>query len=547
MTEIPLLRDLGIMIMGGALFMLIGRRFRAPSIIAYIAAGLLLGPVTGLLVGTESIELIAETGIVLLLFLVGLELSLAKIRDVGRVSIIAGLGQVVFTAGGGAVLCLLLGFSAIQATIIATALTFSSTVVVVKVLSQKGDIDSLYGRIAVGIFLVQDLVVILALTLLTGVGDGQSLSAGSVISGVAAAFGGMLLLLAFVALSARFLLPRMFGWMSRSAEGTLIWSLAWCFMLAAGATVLNLSVEIGAFLAGISLAQLPNNQELRRRVRPLMNLFVMVFFISLGVHMELAAAREHAPAAAVLSLFVLIGNPLIFLVIIGRMGYTTRTAFMTSVTVAQISEFSFVFAALGLSAGFIDESVLSLIGIVGLVTIAASVYMIMYNEALYERLSRYRLLWFIAGGDRHNEPPEPEEPAAVQDHVVIIGMNALGTRLVRKLVAGGEHVVAVDTDARKLEGLPCTTVLGNVDHLEVLEEAGFSRAKLLVSALQIEDTNALLAFRGASAGVPTSIHAFDQAVVHDLMESGATHLLESKNAGVRRLISLLRESGERSH
>lgn len=525
--------------------MLIGRRLSAPTIIAYIAAGLLLGPVTGLLVETESIELIAETGIVLLLFLVGLELSLDKIRDVGRVSIVAGLGQVAFTAAGGAVLCLLLGFSGVQALVIATALTFSSTVVVVKVLSQKGDIDSLYGRIAVGIFLVQDLVVILALTLLTGLGDGRSLSAGSILSGIGAALGGMLLLLAFVAISARFLLPRMFGWMSRSAEGTLIWSLAWCFMLAAGATVLNLSVEIGGFLAGISLAQLPYNQELRRRVRPLMNLFVMVFFISLGSQMELAAAREHALSAAVLSLFVLVGNPLIFLIIIGRMGYSTRTAFMTSVTVAQISEFSFVFAALGLSAGFIDESVLSLIGIVGLVTIAVSVYMIMYNEALYERLSRYRILRLLAGGDQRNEPDESSRPEAIQDHVVVIGMNALGTRLVRKLIAEGENVVAVDTDAGKLEGLQCTTVLGNVDHLDVLEEAGFSRAKLLVSALQIEDTNELLAFRGASAGVPTSIHAFDQAVVHDLLESGATHLLESKNAGIRRLTNHIRGLGER--
>ncbi|MFN2316007.1 MAG: cation:proton antiporter [Gemmatimonadales bacterium] len=542
MPEIPFLRDLAIMVVAGMVFVLIGRRLRAPTIIAYIAAGLILGPVTGLLEPTASIELIAETGIVLLLFLVGLELSLEKIRDIGPVAMVAGVGQVGFTAAGGFLLAWLMGFDPVPALLIATALTFSSTVVVVKVLSQKGDIDRLYGRIAVGIFLVQDLIVIVALTLLTGLGSGTGLTVGSIAAGIGSAVGGMMVLLGLALLSARYLLPRLFAWMSPSAEGTLIWSLAWCFLFAAGAELLHLSIEIGGFLAGISLAQLRSNHDLRRRVRPLMNFFVMVFFISLGVHMELGAAREHAMAAAVLSLFVLVGNPLIFLVIIGRMGYGTRTAFLTSVTVAQISEFSFVFAALGLSSGLIDESVLSLIGIVGLVTIAASVYMILYNEELYNFLSRSALLRWLAGSGEA-ERSEAPEPAPLEGHVVVVGMNAMGRRIVDKLLEQGEVVVAVDTDPRKLEPLPCLTVLGNVDHSSVLDEARFRRARLLVSALQIEETNALLAFRGRSAGVPTSIHAFDQFVLAELEGIGATHLLDSKYAGIRRLIETIRGMG----
>lgn len=542
MTELPFIQDLGIIVVATMVFVLLGSRLRVPSIIAYIAAGLVLGPAVGLLEATDSLELIAEMGIVLLLFLVGMELSLDKIRDVGRVAVVAGLGQVVVTAGGGFLLAVLLGFDVVPAIVIAFALTISSTVVVVKILTQKGEIESLYGRIAVGIFLVQDLVVILALTLLTGLGEPGALSAMAILQGIGGALGGMLLLLAVALLSARYILPRLFAWIAPSAEGILIWSLAWCFLLVACAELFHLSVEIGGFLAGISLAQLPYNHDLRRRVRPLMNFFVMVFFVSLGVQMEMGTALQHWPAVLALSAFVLLGKPLIFMWLIARSGYGERTAFLTSVTVAQISEFSFVFAALGLSNGLIDETVLSVITLVGLVTIAASVYLILYNHSLFGMLGPRGLLrMFGARGDDSAEAADQEE---LRDHVVVVGQNALGRRIVHGLLAGGEEVVAVDTDRTKLEGLPCATVLGNVDHLSVLEEASFRRAKLLVSALQIENTNALLAYRGSSAGVPTSIHAFDQAVVDELRESGATHLLQSKNAGIRRLTSVLRGLGK---
>jgi Kef-type K+ transport system membrane component KefB len=540
MTDLPVLRDLGIIIIAAALLVLLAARLHAPSIIAYIIAGLALGPVFALLAAADSVALIAETGIVLLLFIVGLELSLDKIRDVGRVALIAGLGQVVFTAAGGFGLSLLLGFEAVPALVIAVALTFSSTVVVVKLLTQKGELDSLYGRIAVGIFLVQDLVVIVALTLLTGIGDPAGLNASALLSGIGSAFGGMLLLLVIALFSARYVLPQAFRWMAPSPEGILIWSLAWCFLFVAAAELFHLSVEIGAFLAGLSLAQLPWSHDLRRRVRPLMNAFVMVFFVSLGIQMQLGAALEHWAAALALSLFVLIGNPLIFMWIIARMGYAPRTAFLTSVTVAQISEFSFVFAALGLASGLIDESILSLIGFVGLVTIGASVYMILYNHQLFAWLDTrglLRLLRTTPSDDAKVEQPE------LKDHVIVVGMNALGRRIVRSLVAEGEEVIAIDTDPGKLEGLPCRTLLGNVDELSVLEDVSFRRARLLVSALQIENTNALLAYRGRSAGVATSIHAFDQGLVDELRDSGATHVLQSKNAGIRRLTSVLRELG----
>jgi Kef-type K+ transport system membrane component KefB len=219
------------------------------------------------------------------------------------------------------------------------------------------------------------------------------------------AFGGMTLLLAVAALASKYILPRLFAWVSNSQEALFIWSLSWCFLFVLGAETLELSLEIGAFLAGISLAQLPYNQELRRRVHPLMNFFIAVFFVSLGIQMELSAAQTHIWAAVVLSLFVLIGNPFIFMWIITRLGFGERTSFLTSVTVAQISEFSFIFAAMGLTTGLIGEEILSLIAVVGLITIGVSSYMILYNHGLYRVSRRLGILRIF----RAKQDVEPED------------------------------------------------------------------------------------------------------------------------------------------
>jgi Kef-type K+ transport system membrane component KefB len=538
-SDPTLLRDLGLIVITAALFAVVAARFNIPSIVAYILAGLLLGPIAGILEVTHSIEIIAEVGIALLLFLVGLELSLDKIRDVGRVAIVAGIGQVVFTAAGGFGIAWLLGFTAIESLFIATALTFSSTVVVVKLLDQKKEMDSLYGRIAVGIFLVQDLVVIVVLTFVAGLGDPEALEFAAMARGIGRAFAGMGLLLVVVLISARYVLPRLFAWLGGGSQARFIWALCWCFLLVLGAEVLQLSLEIGAFLAGISLAQLRFNHDLQRRVHPLMNFFIAVFFVSLGIQMELGAATAQIGSAVVLSLFVLIGNPFIFLLIIARMGYSERTSFLTSVTVAQISEFSFIFAAMGLSAGLIEPSILSLIAVVGLVTIALSAYMILYNHALYERVRSLGLLRIFRAG----QEPEVEADHRLRDHVIVVGMNSLGVQLVRELSERGETVLAIDTDEAKLEPLPCATIVGNIEYLPVLDEANLKDAKLLISALQIEDTNNLLAYHCRRLGVPASIHAFDRSVVEELQRIGVAHLMLSKNTGIQQLARELRARG----
>jgi Kef-type K+ transport system membrane component KefB len=549
MADLDFVSSIGIMIVAAAAVVLIARRINIPSIVLYILTGLIVGPVGFNLLSIQlghnasgaeaAVAVAAEIGIVLLLFLVGLELSLDKIRAVGKVAISAGLGQVLFTAALGYGIALLLGFDVMASIFLATALTFSSTVVVVKLLDQKNHLHLLYGRIAVGIFLVQDLVVIIVLTFLAGLGEPESLEFSTVAVGLGQAFLGMAVLLGAALLAARYLLAKPMSWVASSAEATLIWSLCYCFAFVVGSEWLQLSPEIGAFLAGLSLAQLPIAHDLRRRVHPLMNFFIAIFFIALGAQMELASATEHWFAAIVLSAFVIIGNPFIFMLIIARGGYSERTSFMTSVTVAQISEFSFIFAAVGLSAGLIDKSILSLITVVGLITIGVSSYMILYNEGLYERIRRWGLLKPFRASQTEDEKSEPP----LSGHVLVVGMNAMGRRLVTDLHRRGEIVLAIDTDARKLADLPGHSLVGSVDYPSVLEEASLERAKLVVSTLRIEDSNNWLAYRSKQAGAPVAIHAFDPSVVEDLQQLGVDFLIDPKKPWLANVIKKLKKTG----
>jgi hypothetical protein len=371
-------------------------------------------------------------------------------------------------------------------------------------------------------------------------GQGGDSGVGDITVSVLMAFGGMLALAAVTAFAAKFMLPRAFDWISSSSEGAFIWSLAWCFLFIIAAEALHLSVELGAFLAGVGLAQLRFSEALRRRVQPIVNFFLAVFFVSLGLQMEPRAALEQWPLVLALLVVAMLAKPAIVLATLPRLGYDGRTAALGSLTLAQMSEFSFILAALAAGLGMIDDALLSVITVAGFISIGISSYVILGAEKLYARLRETRLLaLFGATG----EAPEPEQDERA-GHVIVIGMNTLGRRLSRELSARGETVLVVDTDASKLEDLGAAdTLVGSVDDAGVLDDAGYAHARLVVSALQIEDTNNLLAYRCRRAGVPVSIHAFDTSLIDELREVGATHLMVSKHDGTREIAQRLRRAG----
>jgi Kef-type K+ transport system membrane component KefB len=539
-SDNPIVRDIGVIVVAAVLFVGLGRAARIPSIVAYMLAGLVLGPWLGLVQANEPLEVISEAGIALLLFLVGLELSFDKVKDVGRVALITGVVQIAVMFAVGFAVAVVLGHPRGEAAFLGAAASFSSTVLVVKLLVEMGQFQETHGRLAVGVLLVEDLVVIVVLTFVAGLAGESDQEAGVIARGLFFAFAGMTLLLATAVFASRRLLPRAFGWISRSQEAQFIWSLSWCFVLILAAEALHLSVEIGAFLAGVSLAQLPSSRELARRVHPLMSFFIAIFFVTLGIQMELGAALARWPTVLVLSALVVVVQPALIAWVLSRGGYGERTAVLTGISLGQISEFSFILGSLALAGGLLNDAVISLVGAVGLITMGVSSFTILHGDAIHSWATRSGLTRLLRAKPARETPSQGEAP---QGHVIVVGMNALGLRIVRELRARGERTLAIDTDPIKLRGLQGRTLPGNVSYLSVLDEAGLARAKLLVSALQIEDINRLLAFRCSELGVPCSIHAFDQSLVAELSQLGASHVMESRRVGLDRVLDALHDAG----
>jgi len=368
---------------------------RQPLIIAFIVVGILLGP-AGLnwVHALDQVDLFAKLGIGLLLFVVGLKLDPHLISSVGRVALAAGLGQMILTAAVGYALALALGMTSMMAFYVAAALTFSSTVIIVKLLSDKREIDTLHGRIALGILIVQDIVVVVMMIGLTAYGvETQETDLGrQAIEVIAKGFG----FLALVAILTRYVLPSLLSSLARWPELLTLFAIAWAIGLASFGTGLGLSKEVGAFIAGVALAATPYRAVLAARLVTLRDFLLLFFFIDLGVQIDIAHLGSVLWPAILLSVIVLVGKPIMVMALVGTMGYAKRTAITTGLSMGQISEFSLILAAMGLSLGHIDKSTMSLITLVGLITIGLSTYMILYNHWFYERLLPLWRIWPVS-------------------------------------------------------------------------------------------------------------------------------------------------------
>jgi predicted Kef-type K+ transport protein len=467
---------------------LLANRLRQPLIVGFIGVGILVGPVgTGWVTDVGEIELLARLGISILLFLVGLRLDLHLIRTTGPVALATGLGQVVFTAAVGYGIALALGMDQVTALYVAVALTFSSTIIIVKLLSDKREIDQLHGRIAVGFLIVQDLVVVLAMIGLTAFGQETTDNVGV---DIALVVGKGIGLLAGIALLTRYVLPWLLHVAARSQELLVLFAVAWAVSVASVSEWLGFSTEVGAFLAGMSLAATRYREAVGARLVSLRDFLLLFFFVSLGAQLEFVDAGRQLTEAVVFSIFVLVGNPLIVLVIMGLMGYPVRVSFLAGLTVAQISEFSLILAALGLSLGHITSPTVSLITVVGLITIGASTYMILNSHALFDRLKPW-LLRLQRRNVRHR--PAPGNDLAAD--VVLYGLGRFGSHIARRLTDAGVRVLAVDFDpdivsAWNRNGVP--TVFGSAEDIDFLESLPLGQARWVISTIPAAEGNLAL-------------------------------------------------------
>lgn len=462
---------------------------RQPLVVAYILVGIIVGPtVAGFVTATEQVQLLAKVGIAILLFLVGLKLDLHLIRSMGKVSLLTGLGQVLFTSVIGFLIVLAFGFSLVPAIYIAVALTFSSTIIIVKLLSDKRELDELHGRVAVGFLIVQDLVVIIAMIGIVAIGTPGG---GSTAQEIGLTVVGAVGFLLSVALLARYVIPTLLDFMARSRELILLFAVAWAVGLAYVSSALGLSMEVGAFVAGVALASTPYRDILGAQLVNLRDILILFFFIELGAALNFTDAFSQIIPALVLSAFVLIGNPLIVLIIMGVMGYPKKVSFRAGLTVAQISEFSLILVALGLSLGQVDESVLGLVTIVGVVTIGLSTYLILYSEQIYDRLAPALSIF-----ERKQAAGVVDTEALAHPYdAIVVGGGRFGGSIIQGLRDRNAVVFVVDHDpavirAIREAGFDC--LYGDVGEPEFAAYLPLAEARSIVCAVPDPVTNLLM-------------------------------------------------------
>ena len=432
---------------------MIGSLLRQPLLMAFIGAGILAGPdVLGLLSVDHEVRLLASVGICVLLFVVGLRLDMTIIRSMGPAALVAGLGQVAVTALVAFGVCLALRLGMVASAYVATAVTFSSTIIVVKLLSDKREIDSLHGRMALGLLIMQDIVVVVVMIALSTTEHAADGPGGMGAQVLATAWRGAAFL-SGVGVLARFVLPHLASRLARSRELLLLFAVAWAVTLASVAHALGFSREVGAFLAGVSLASTPYRETLSGRLASLRDFLLLFFFIDLGASLGLRSLGTQVATAAVLSAFVLLCKPLIGMALMGRMGYRRRTSFLTGIGMGQISEFSLILAAMGVSLGHIDRDTLGLVTVTGLVTFGVSAYMITGSHRLYERVGPMLHMF-----ERSVEPDGTEADDGGFE-VVLFGLGRFGSRIAESMLQRGVRVLGADFDPQVLQewarrGLP---------------------------------------------------------------------------------------------
>ena len=462
---------------------------RQPLIIAFIFAGILLGPV-GLdwVHALDQVDLFAKLGIGLLLFVVGLKLDPHLIRSVGRVAIVAGLGQMTMTAVVGYAVALAFGMTPMTAFYVAAALTFSSTVIIVKLLSDKREIDALHGRIALGILIMQDIVVVILMIGLTAYGgETQESHLGKQALEV---IGKGIGFLALVAIVTRYLLPSLLHSLARWPELLTLFAIAWAIGLASLGTGLGFSKEVGAFVAGVALAATPYKAVLGARLVSLRDFLLLFFFIDLGVQIDMAHLQAALGPAILLSVIVLVGKPIMVMALVGSMRYAKHTAVTAGLTLGQISEFSLILAALGLSLGHIDKPTVGLITLIGLITIGLSTYMILYSHWLYRWLAP--AINIFNPGIPHTDEIQNDAAAAIPAAVdtIIFGLGRYGRNLAQELQHHGQSVLCVDFDPERVRswrqrGL--AALYGDLDDTELFHTLPLADAQWVVSTIPDRD------------------------------------------------------------
>jgi CPA2 family monovalent cation:H+ antiporter-2 len=514
------LGELVVVLAASVIIIFVSHKMKLPSVVGFLLTGILIGPGgLSLVKNTTTVHVLAEVGVVMLLFTIGLEFEPARLKRIQRYFWVGGGLQVTMTtAACVGILTAFFGVAPREALFYGFLVSLSSTAVVLKILADRTETDSPHGRISIGVLIFQDVAIVPMIALVPVLANAGSISAGAIVLRFALSAAAI----AAVFFLARTLMPHVLNLVvkTRIREVFLIATLFLCLGMALLTSSLGLSLALGAFLAGVLLAESDYSHQVVSDILPFKDVFNSLFFISVGMLLDSGAVWRFLPTVLGLAAGVLVLKALVVVLTAGILGYGPRIAVMTGLALAQVGEFSFVLAGVGRASGFLAGDIYQAFIASSILTILATPLLIQASPALAERGAR-RLRWRKRTGDE-----APRSGRDFKDHVIIAGYGLNGKNLAHVLNEAGIGYVIVELNpvtVRKAaaEGEPI--IFGDASSRTILEEARVGAAKGIVFAI----SDPLMARRGVKAVKELNPEIFVivrtryASEIDDLLELGA--------------------------
>lgn len=532
--------ELSLVVLVAVIISFIVRILKQPLIIGYVITGIIASPyLLNLVSSANDLATFAKIGIAILLFMVGLNLNPKVIKDVGKVALITGVSQIAFTFTFGFLISKLFGLSTIVSAYLAIAISFSSTIVIMKLISDKNELDSLYGKISIGFLIFQDLVAIIVLIIISSFSEAPNLS--FLIFETLLKGAGLIIGLFGLGI---YVLPKLTKYAAKSQELLLLFSIGWALAIASLFNYFNFSIEIGALLAGVTLSLSQYRYEISSKIKPIRDFFILIFFIFLGSQMSFDSIGPYKNPIIILSLLILVGNPIIVMTIMGLLGYTKRSSFMSALSLSQISEFSFIIISLGVTKSHIPQEILGVVTAIGLITMALSSYMILYSNKLYPLLSKYLSLFEKKGAKVDEGKYHIDE----NYDIILFGYNRIGYTLLKTFKKAKKKCLVVDYNPDtilKLARKGTDSRYGDASDSELLETLPLKGAKMIISTIPELETNLTLITKikqiNRTAALIAVSYQIDDAL--KLYETGATYVITPHFLGGEYASSLIEKYG----
>jgi Kef-type K+ transport system membrane component KefB len=541
-----LLQDIGIAVGAATALGLVAHWLKQPVILAFLIAGAVIGPGIGMgwVPTQDSVHVIGEIGLVLLLFVIGLEMDVPQVLASGRQLLVAGLGQYPLCVGLGLLSFPLLGFAwtagHMDVLYLALVCGLSSTAIVVKLLADKAELDTLPGRLTLGVLVLQDVFAILVLGFQPNFAKPEVLP-------VIKALGASVLLLTVGWLMGRYVLGRVFASISRSPELVVAVSIGWCAFLAGGAGFIGLSKEMGALVAGLAISAFPYRLHVTAKTLPLRDFFLTLFFVALGMQITAPTWAMVGPVAAIVALTIA-SRLLTVWPLIAVAGGGHRTGVITAINLAQISEFGIVIASLGLTYGHIGQELVGQIIYAMAITAVLSSYAIRWND----RIFAWGAGWFRRGTQATGMFSGNAPAATCTNHpIVLLGLHRAGRACIDALIAANPAVkgrlLVIDFHLETLKALRAEGIaghFGDIGSLDTLHHAHIEHARVLISPVPdlllkgVDNRTLALNGRALSPHAFIIVTADGPEVVARLKEAGADEVISPWELAGARMAAL---------